>query len=159
MKPVLIKSSGKTELYFYESEEQLSSHLSQFSIPKEDWATIDLIDFPGAEIWGDCFQLEDSNISFNFDKAKENSKKLLDFLYLRKKSLILGNLKEVEVLLDLYLPDGGKNPAIKKVAQDLSVISKDYSDYRDTLDGCNEVKDINDALMLVKESWDLTGEL
>lgn len=155
MKPVIIKFSDRTELYFYESEEQLNSHIEAFFIPKENWSRVNLEEFPGAEHWGDCFQIDGSNVLFDFDMAKGNSKKFLDSLYVKKKSLVLRGLKETDVLLDLYLPEEDRDPTIKKVAEDLTRIGKQLSNCKSLLDKCNDIECVNDALKNIKESWSI----
>lgn len=155
MKPVIIKFSDRTELYFYESEEQLNSYIEAFSIADGDWAKVDLEEFPGTENWGNCFQLNSPGVSFNLGKAKESSKEFLDSLYLRKKSLILGDLKETEVLLDLYLPEEDRNPDIKKIAEGLIEVRKQLSDCKSLLEKCKSIGCINNALSSVKDSWSI----
>lgn len=151
----LINTLPVPQIYNFESEDSLSSFIQSSGVSDENWAILDTEKFSDVYLWTECLEISGnpSKVSLNLSKAKDSSLKLLEDFYSTRKLALSRKISPTEMVIELSLPEGERNPEVQKVVEELSSLRSQLHSYKSDVENSTNSLELANIIQLARRSW------
>jgi hypothetical protein len=122
------------------------------------WVEVDMEDFPGTLQWGCCFDLVPNGTGhptpvFNLQRAKDLALEKATYVYKKKSNQEGSRLSQVQLLIELSLPEAERDPAYSELIGNLSIIRSQYNTLKSEITESSDIVNINSLLKSIETTW------